>query len=61
MVKIKFKFWNKDNSEIDIEREVGFVPEAGDCILYQGKWYKVTTREIDLDTGTYTKVHCKEE
>jgi hypothetical protein len=36
-------------------------PQKNDYILHNEKWYKVDTRGFDLDTGKYTKVHCKQE
>ncbi len=60
MIRLKFKFWNKDNLEIDIEKYVYFVPMKGDSVLYKEKWYTVSNRGIDLDVGNHTKIHCRE-
>jgi hypothetical protein len=56
---VKFKFWHDDGTEEEVERTCPFYPSKDDDIKYKGRWWKVSTRALDLDSGRYTKAHCK--
>jgi hypothetical protein len=57
-MNVKIHFWNKDHSEDEIIKDFEYAPIVGDEILYLNRWYEVTVRGLDIDTGKYTKIHC---
>ena len=57
---VTFNFWNKDGSEYMLVKDIDFIPIVGDDILYKERWYTVSKRAFDFDTGRYTKIHCNQ-
>ena len=59
MYLINFEFYNKRSYEKEVIRNVEIIPDKDDKILFEGRWYKVDSREFNLNTGKITKIICK--
>ena len=59
MYLINFEFYNKGSYEKEVIRNVEIIPDKDDKILFEGRWYKVDSREFNLNTSKITKIICK--